>query len=164
MKDVPEFEEYFSVTEDGKVWSKRSNKFLKTRSVNGYLGFTTRIGGRTAKGILLKVHRLVALTYIPNPDNKPQVNHKDGNKLNNHVSNLEWSTASENIQHAYTAGLAKGMSGCANVFSEEDIKYIRNSYIPYDPEFGTRGLSRRFNVDHMQISRIVNNKTYKNIK
>ena len=51
------------------------------------------------------IHKLVALAFIPNLDNKPQVNHKDGNKLNNHIDNLEWVTAKENTNHAWRTGL-----------------------------------------------------------
>lgn len=59
----------------------------------------------------IAIHRLVAKTFIPNPDNKPWVNHKDGNKLNNHVSNLQWTTIKENIKHAFDTGLRSTPTG-----------------------------------------------------
>lgn len=164
MKDVVGYEDLFAITEDGQIWSKRSNRFLKLNLFNGYLATNTNVLG---KAVVLIAHRLVAKAYIPNPDNKPQVNHKDGNKQNNHVSNLEWCTAQENVQHAYDTGLAKALSGTENYgskLSEEDIRYIRANYKPYDREFGARGLGRKFNVSHPIISYVINNKTYKNVK
>ena len=78
------------------------------------------------------IHRLVAEAFIPNPDNKPQVNHKDGNKLNNDVSNLEWVTAKENKQHAIRMGLdnpyhgnqPKGENSGVNKYSENLIHEV----------------------------------------
>ena len=69
------------------------------------------------KGLTVRVHRLVALAFIPNPDNKPQVNHKDSDWSNNHVSNLEWVTASENRKHAYDAGRVSVMTVLGRQFN-----------------------------------------------
>lgn len=62
---------------------------------------------KSGKRNFCQVHRLVAEAFIPNPENKPEINHKHGNKTDNRVSELEWNTTSENLQHAYNTGLKK---------------------------------------------------------
>lgn len=86
-----------------KVW-----KEMKARPIAGYPSVGLRIfrEGKSSQTIF-KIHRLVATYFIPNPQNKPVVNHIDGNKYNNTVTNLEWCTIAENTQHAYRTGLAK---------------------------------------------------------
>lgn len=71
----------------------------------GYFTTNVRPNGRMSKNICLKIHRLVAKAFISNPKNLPCVNHKDGNKLNNHITNLEWCTYQYNTQHALQNGL-----------------------------------------------------------
>lgn len=97
MKLIPDLNDYL-VTLNGRVFSLKTMKFIKNHLKNNYT--YVKLG---SKSYLL--HRLVALTYIPNPENKPQINHIDGVKTNNLLFNLEWATASENIQHAVDTGL-----------------------------------------------------------
>lgn len=114
------------------------------------------------------VHKAIAETFIPNPDNKPQVNHIDGNKQNNAIENLEWATISENTLHAFVNGLydvnkLKGVNNHEAKLTNEEVVFIRTHYIPYDHDYGTYGLARRFKVGEATIWRIVNNKSYTNI-
>lgn len=124
MKDFP-LNTNYQVTECGEVYSKHSGKILKKELMNkGYYRVNINIDGETKK---LYVHRMVALTYLPNPENKPQVNHKDSDRLNNHVDNLEWCTSSENNKHAYAEGNNEPLRGSkANgaVLKEEQVLEI----------------------------------------
>ena len=92
----------YYVTEDGRVYSLASNKWVKICKHNGgktsnkYRYVALYHNGKHKHAL---VHRLVAQAFIPNPDNLPEVNHKDLDKSNNHVSNLEWCTHAENVEH-----------------------------------------------------------------
>lgn len=115
-KDIQDYEGYYQVSSMGRVRSKDRTitcrngaiKFVSAKSVslyekeNGYLVVHLY---RDNKGKTKYIHRLVANAFIPNPNNLSTVNHKDGNKHNNTVANLEWASYSDNNQHAYDNGL-----------------------------------------------------------
>ena len=100
--DVLGYEGLYSVSTDGQVYTYKYKKILKPRRKRGYLNVSL---SKNKKRKEFKVHRLVATAFIPNTNNKEQVNHIDGDKNNNEVTNLEWVTQSENITHSYGLGL-----------------------------------------------------------
>lgn len=115
FKDVIGYEDYFKISNHGNLYSKRSNRLLKQNITNkGYCTVATKISG---KNLCFKIHRLVAEAFLEPPSEqqlqwasttkyyKVLVNHKDGNKSNNSVENLEWATNSENLLHAISVGL-----------------------------------------------------------
>ena len=132
-KDIVGYEGLYQVSNYGRVKSldkidskgyHRREKILRTpSSKDGYCQT-----GLTKEGIrkMYKVHRLVADAFISNPKNKPQVNHIDGNKTNNHITNLEWVTRAENMKHAYKIGLTKGNKG--HKHSEKTKNRMSNSH------------------------------------
>src|SRR5574343_633136 len=99
-----DYSDSLEVSKCGKI-RRIGKSILKTRiHKSGYEVVNISLGSRDNKKTF-RVHSAVLCTYIDNIDNKPEVNHKDGNKLNNNVSNLEWSTPSENVKHAFDIGL-----------------------------------------------------------
>lgn len=94
----------YEVSNKGRVRNSKSGIFLKTYIRRMYKTVSVRKPGEKISTTLY-IHRLVSEAFIPNPNNYPQVNHIDGNKLNNNVDNLEWCTCSMNIKHAYDTGL-----------------------------------------------------------
>lgn len=95
----------YTIREDGEVRSRFGRIIKHQTSANSYVRVELWQNGVGKKYLL---HRLLATAFIPNPEDKPQVNHIDGNPLNNAISNLEWVTQSENQRHAYRTGLQRG--------------------------------------------------------
>lgn len=93
------YDEKYSITKDGRIWSHLHNRWRKIQVNNK--GYQFIILSSNDK---YYISRLVAETFIPNPENKPEVNHIDFNPLNNNVNNLEWVTAQENSRHSKNAG------------------------------------------------------------
>lgn len=123
------------ITRCGKQHTQKcKGKRLKQAINNGYARVALKNNGELKNCL---VHRLVAQAFIPNPKNKPQVNHKDGNKLNNHVSNLEWVTPKENLQHAVSNGLNIPLHkrGYAGLRREERVKPRKDSICNLDADF-----------------------------
>lgn len=153
----------FQVSSIGRLKNLKTGTIYKLNICGtGYLGTVVSIANHKK---MIKIHRAVAETFIPNPDNKPEVNHIDGNKQNNCVENLEWNTCAENINHAYKNKLidSRKHTGCnssQSKLSPDDVKYIRCHYIPKDPENGCRALARKFRVSHTTITNIITNKSY----
>lgn len=151
LKDFPNY----TIREDGNIVSKKFNRILKWGiSHNGYAMVILQNNG-TRKTV--RVNRLIAQCFVENPQNKPTVNHKDGNKLNNHAENLEWLTYSENTVHSFALGLQKYKHGEKTNFAKltwDKVKEIRRSNEPL------ADIAKRYDVSVRSISRILKKETW----
>lgn len=116
----------YSVSNDGRIRNDKSGELkIPTVNHNGYAEMDLYDSGQRSK---VRVHRVVAQAYLENPDEKSQVNHKDGNKLNNDYENLEWVSPKENMEHAIEHGLfraSRGMLGKKNPNAGRPGKRVR---------------------------------------
>lgn len=137
-------------------------KILKNNlQKTGYLSVGLKINGKRKT---ISVHRLVAMSFIPNPDDKPYVNHINGIKTDNSIENLEWSTAKENTDHGIKLGLINGIKGeknCFSMLSNSDVLEIRK--IHENCKITYRETAKKYNVTGENISMIVKRKTWTHI-
>lgn len=149
----------YYITDDGKVWSERTQKFLSFQyDKNGYVKVQMR--STDNKSHRYSVHRLVLENFKPveNMENL-QVNHIDGNKKNNNLTNLEWTTSEENIRHAIDNNLRATINGASKLTSEQVIEIYRRA------TNGERNidLGKEFNIHPDQVGKIKNKKAWKEI-
>lgn len=147
------YEDYY-ITKSGKIFSSLTNKELKyNRSQTGHYCKVRLMDRRLGRFINLSVHRLVAIQFLPNPRNLPQVNHKDGNHANNSVYNLEWCTAEYNRRHALENRLYKieEDSPSAKLTKEQVI----NIYKDWETCKHKTTLAKKYNVSDSLIGEIV---------
>lgn len=166
-RNIENFEGIYQVSNFGRV---KSLHWFGGRLINpltnkkGYLSVILSKDGTTKH---FKVHKLVAQAFLPNPDNKPIVHHRDGNRSNNCVENLEWVTHRENQQYSIQMGTKKfplGLKFNNAKLSEDDVRYIRANFIPYDQEFGNSAFAKKFNVSKSAIYDVIHYKTYRDVE
>ena len=174
-KDITGYEGIYQVSNYGNVKAVartlNDGRFRKERMLkpyidrDGYKKATLWYGNNPQKHYF--VHRLVALAFIDNPDNYPQINHKDENPANNHVENLEWCDVRYNINYGNRnikmAQAIRGENHYLHKLKNEDIRFIRDHYIRGHNEYGQCAMARKYGVCQSVIRSIINRKTWKHI-
>ena len=165
-KDIQGFEGY-QVSNIGRVKRKFYKRWIELNKSyasfpehfikpyndkDGYLKVRLHENGKSKAFF---IHRLISIAFIPNPENKPQVNHKDGIKDNNIVYNLEWVTASEQRQHAYDTGLqsAQGEKNGQSKLTREQVGEIR---IMYSYGYTQQNIADKYDISRAHVSGILN--------
>lgn len=159
-KVIKEYPNY-AISESGTIINLKT-KQIKSQYV-GSTGYYMVSFSKCNKSKPNRVHRLLATAFIPNPNNKPHVNHKDGNKLNNCLTNLEWVTHKENMKHAFENGLANntGVNNGMSKLTPAKVKHIKNSLIAGESQ---QKIANRMNVSRSCILKIHLGKTWAHIK
>jgi len=174
-KDIEGFKGYYQINNFGMVKRLKSKaksfnghkhceydipeRILKSNLNNrGYEYIELNVGGKSK---CVSIHRLLAEAFIPNPENKPQVNHKNGIKHDNRIENLEWCTAKENSSHAWDNGLTVGKSGEENANAKLSIQCIYKIRKIHNTGLLTqKQIAKAFDVGQTTISEIVRNKRW----
>ena len=147
--------------------SKTGTLYRFYTTVHGYKEVVCTFGS-DANRHHVRIHRAVAYTFIPNPNGLREVNHLDGNKINNSVENLEWCSRSDNEKHKYSMGLCdtskfSGVNNGRHKLDVQKIEFIRKNYKSKNKEFGQKPLAQKFGVSTKTIQNVVYGVFWKNV-
>jgi hypothetical protein len=169
-KDIPGYEGKYQASTLGRVRSLKRGLILKGRELKNKRNRTIPYLRHGLCGKDWLAHRLIAFVFIPNPENKAEVNHKDGNKQNNRVDNLEWATSSENRIHAFKNGyqdktirlskLRVGTKSSNNKLSEDQVRQLRLDYSEIKSQ---RRLAKKYGITKSTCASILNRTTWKHV-
>ena len=157
---VPGYPNYW-VSKSGKVCSLKPSGLSLRKYIINHSGYPFMNLWKHGKYKGLTVHRIVALTFLPRPSARHEVNHKNGIKTDCRLENLEWVTKSENIKHAFGVLKRKCSTHFAKL-SEEQVRKVRAAY--NNPNESYRTVAKKFNISDSQVFRIVNRLQWKHIE
>ena len=158
-RDVVGFEGLYAVDTDGNVWSFWFGKERILKSAKDGKGHLKVILCKDGKHKTVAVHRLVAIAFILNPENKPEINHKNGIKTDNRIENLEWVTSSENKIHAFATGLSP--KGEKHGSTKHPDSVIRKVFEMESQGYSQRKIGEQVGYTQSHISGILNQKRRK---
>ena len=160
--DIPS-DNNFLISSDGDLMNENTGRILKQGILRtGYYSVRVRLANKNKRHII--IHKAVAYTFLDNPNGYTVINHKDGNRLNNNVDNLEWCTYGYNLQYAYDTGSfdktkISGENNHESKLTWKDVENIRKEYI--NTNCSQQELCNKYGVSKPTISNIIQNKTWK---
>lgn len=170
-KDIKGYEGIYQVSNYGKIRSLdridkinhfHKGRILKPASIKGYLHVNLSVDGNIND---VAIHRVVAETFIPNPHNLPQINHKDENKQNNMVTNLEFCTPKHNVNYGtrtIRASISQsGEKSHKHKLTQKEVEEIKSIYKRKSKDFNQKKLAQKYNVSFQEISNIIRGKKWK---
>ncbi|QMW05320.1 NUMOD4 domain-containing protein [Spirosoma foliorum] len=175
-KDIPGYEGRYQASNLGRIKSLarvavmgghgQCFKEVKEKVLNPGIHKSSgyRFVGLNGRKTKTPVHRAIAKTFIPNPDNKPFINHIDGNKINNRVENLEWCTAKENVRHAIAMGLTNvsGVNQPTAQINDDIVRQMRAMYKETNMTY--REIANHFGVIRQLAERVITGYTWKHVQ
>lgn len=153
----------YEINELGQVRNTKRNKILSANNSGEYSSVNLSVNGKIKTR---RIHRLLAIAFIPNPLNLPCINHKDGNKYNNALNNLEWCTQKHNLEHALKTGLrnsSKGTSRPAGNVKLTEIEVLEIRKLKETTNLSYLDISKKYNVGKKCIGDIITRRNWKNI-